>query len=411
MAPIHSSPKLCECGCGSVSPCGARFIRGHSKRIPAQLFTPDDPRGPNPSGLCLCGCGQTTPLSKDTRFGRIKGCYTRLIKGHVDRSTPAPAVEVEPGTCACGCGTVLTTEPRFIKGHNARLGQKGSAAAPDDPRGPNPDGICKCGCGEKTPLSTDNKHSRIIGCFTEYCFGHGQRKTQPVGNPSGICLCGCGRPTPIALQTRMGNLAGSPCQYLLGHRIIQSYKVNTVTDCWEMKTRRSDGYSRVHRDGKNKLVMGHIYYWEKSRGPVTDGMQLDHLCRNRCCVNPDHLEPVTFEENQRRIRAESPIPDFTENLQPITDPQTGCWNFPITQADGYARVWFFGHLRTAHRVFYENAEGQIQNGLELDHLCRNRACVNPDHLEPVTHIENMRRAAEAKRLRRERENLADQAMP
>ena len=46
----------------------------------------------------------------------------------------------------------------------------------------------------------------------------------------------------------------------------------------------------------------------------------------------------------------------------------------------------------AHRFAYEQAKGAIPDGLEIDHLCRNRRCVNPDHLEAVTHQENQRRS-------------------
>lgn len=50
-----------------------------------------------------------------------------------------------------------------------------------------------------------------------------------------------------------------------------------------------------------------------------------------------------------------------------------------------------------HRAMYELLVGPIKPGLDLDHLCRNRACCNPDHLEPVSRAENVRRGAQVKR--------------
>jgi hypothetical protein len=71
-----------------------------------------------------------------------------------------------------------------------------------------------------------------------------------------------------------------------------------------------------------------------------------------------------------------------------------CWEWDrFRVARGYGR---FGGAVVAHRWVYERFIGKVPDGLELDHLCRNTSCVNPAHLEPVTHAENMRRSVHQK---------------
>jgi hypothetical protein len=88
------------------------------------------------------------------------------------------------------------------------------------------------------------------------------------------------------------------------------------------------------------------------------------------------------------------------------DEKTGCWLWNGAKRGGYGRIRTPDGLREAHRVSYEVHKGQIAEGLCIDHLCRNRACINPDHLEPVTMQENIRRGETGKRLRSEFHKLA-----
>lgn len=90
-------------------------------------------------------------------------------------------------------------------------------------------------------------------------------------------------------------------------------------------------------------------------------------------------------------------PDWRFFSSIVVDPSSGCWNWlQYRSPQGYGRFTFGGKILVAHRWSYERFVGPIPDGLQLDHLCRNTSCVNPDHLEPVTNAENQRRAAEAR---------------
>lgn len=90
------------------------------------------------------------------------------------------------------------------------------------------------------------------------------------------------------------------------------------------------------------------------------------------------------------------------------NPETDCWEWRAAIADptgtSYGGITVDGKRYQAHRLAYETWVGPIPEGLEIDHLCRVRACINPDHLEVVTHAENMRRSRSS-----ERRRLEDQA--
>lgn len=139
--------------------------------------------------------------------------------------------------------------------------------------------------------------------------------TDSTSVPHGYCLCGCGERTPIATRNdrTTKRVKGKPMLYVRGHNTRKRRKntgedyyrrfsvVDTgyETPCW-LWSQGLDykGYAHVKHDGKSRSVHG--LHYEFKYGSIPDGLVPDHLCRQRSCVNPDHIEPVTNAENSRR---------------------------------------------------------------------------------------------------------------
>jgi len=84
------------------------------------------------------------------------------------------------------------------------------------------------------------------------------------------------------------------------------------------------------------------------------------------------------------------LPDrFWNKVQ--AEPNSGCWLWTGYLTRGYGQFNIDGQMHRAHRLAYERLVGPIPESLDIDHICRIRNCVNPEHLEPVTRAENIRR--------------------
>lgn len=200
--------------------------------------------------LCACGCGQKTQIATktDRKQGRVKGQPNRFITGHNARIRRTQTPEPAPTFCECGCGGLAPVATktdraqgyvkghrmRFIRGHHARLQPKTRVSVP-----------CGCGCGEMTTPGR------------RFISGHNGRR--------------------------------GPADYVEEDR-------GYTTPCWVwQRFVNPDGYG-IKRRGE-RAIGAHRVYYEAKHGPIPAGLELDHLCRVRCCVNPDHLEPVTKREN------------------------------------------------------------------------------------------------------------------
>jgi hypothetical protein len=126
-----------------------------------------------------------------------------------------------------------------------------------------------------------------------------------------------------------------------------------------------------------------------------DGCKRPHKARGMCNTHyqewrrgndgPLLLEIPREDRFWAKVNKNGPIPEHSPDLGQ-------CWIWTGGTARGYGRFWAGqGKKALAHRYAYELIVGPIPDGLELDHLCRVVLCINPSHLEPVTHQVNQQR--------------------
>lgn len=129
-------------------------------------------------------------------------------------------------------------------------------------------------------------------------------------NPSGYCQCGCGQLAPIAArtQTRTGVIKGKPVRFIPNHHRRKSPLEYVIEDrgyktpCWIwQRGKDQNGYGRIRTYGRQMLA--HRVIYERHKGLIPNGLELDHLCHIPSCVNSDHVEPVTHQVNVARGRS------------------------------------------------------------------------------------------------------------
>lgn len=177
--------------------------------------------------------------------------------------------------------------------------------------------------------------------------------------------------------------------------------VDSVSGCWYWMGGIKNGYGFVHYtkpDGTRGQKAAHRAVWEELRGLIPEGYVLDHaVCGNKLCCNPDHLEPVTVQENSARFsRSRAGLPRQTRTSGMSVDERID-ESLDRSGADGHwlwtgstdSRGLPYLGLRTAaggvsrmsvRRYLWTAARGPIPRGQQLVDRCGRRDCCNPEHL-------------------------------
>lgn len=164
---------------------------------------------------------------------------------------------------------------------------------------PNPSGLCMCGCGRKTKIFPKNDAFKGYrkGHHRRYIHGHNRTKPENRGK-----------------RENMGPY-DPECIYTIEDR-------GYLSACWAWQgSRDADGYGLTSANGQR--ARAHRLYYIERCGDIPDGLELDHLCRQPDCVNPDHLEAVTHAENMRRGKNTKLTADDVRFIRSLPELQRG----------------------------------------------------------------------------------------
>lgn len=148
-------------------------------------------------------------------------------------------------------------------------------------------------------------------------------------------------------------------------RFLSKIEVDPATDCWLWTAGLANGgYGKFKANGRTHLA--HRWYYEDLYGAVPAELQLDHLCRVRACVNPNHLEPVTGRENLLRgdtFQAANAAKTHCPKGHPLAGDNllvSGARRYCRTCRRAQTAAWRAAHLEEARRRDRENKKAKRQ---------------------------------------------------
>lgn len=139
-------------------------------------------------------------------------------------------------------------------------------------------------------------------------------------------------------------------------------KVDQTEDCWIwMACKRGNGYGEFHLAGKTNLA--HRVSYQIFKGEIPDDLDIDHMCHNRSCVNPDHLQAVSRSmNNQNRKSAQSNSKSGIRGVSLCST--TGRWRVVMTENKKSIHIGRFDSIEEAERAAIEYRRKNYPNSLK-----------------------------------------------